>query len=97
MPQGNYYAYIVANPARTINIGVTNDLEQRVWQHRHHALGGFTARYGIARLVWFELFPHIDDALACEKRLKGWTRRRKIALIEERNPDWLDLSRDWPI
>ena len=93
----NYYVCIVASPSRTLYVGVTNDLERRVWQHRHKTLGGFTAKHNISRLVWFEWFTRIDDAIAAEKRIKGWGRAKKLALIEAENPKWWDLSRDWEI
>jgi putative endonuclease len=93
----NYYVHIVASPSRTLYVGVTNDLERRGWQHRHRMLGGFAARYDIARLVWFEWFTRIDDAIAAEKRIKGWSWDKKLALIEAENPHWWDLSRDWEI
>jgi len=91
----NYYVYIVASPSRTIYVGVTNDLERRIWQHRHKTLGGFTAKYDVNRLVWYEWHTRIDDALAREKQLKGWSRANKLALIETENPRWRDLGRDW--
>lgn len=94
---GDFFVYIVASPSRTIYVGVTNDLERRVWQHRTKALGGFTAKYGTSRLVWFEMYPRIDDAIAREKQIKGWSRDKKLALIESENPKWWDLSRDWEI
>ena len=93
----NCYVYIVASPSRTLYVGVTNDLERRIWQHRHKTFRGFAARYDISRLVWFEWFTRIDDAIAAEKRIKGWSREKKLALIEEQNPKWWDLSRDWEI
>ncbi len=93
----NYYVYIVASASRTLYIGVTNDLERRVWQHRHKVLGGFTAKYDVSRLVWFELHSQVDDAIAREKQIKGWSRGKKLALIEGENPKWWDLSRDWEI
>jgi putative endonuclease len=93
----NYYVYIVASPSRTLYVGVTNDLERRIWQHRHKALGGFTAKYDVSRLVWFEWFTQIEDAIAAEKRIKGWSRVKKVSLIEAENPTWWDLSRDWEI
>jgi putative endonuclease len=74
---------------------MTNDLEGRLWEHRSRETAGFTKRYHLNRLVWFEHFREVNDAIACEKSLKGWRRSRKIALIEETNPHWLDLSADW--
>jgi len=75
-----------------IYVGVTSDLEQRLLQHKAKALGGFTAKYDVDKLVWFEMFDRMDDAIACEKRIKRYRRDRKIDLIEASNPDWSDLS-----
>lgn len=90
-----FYVYIFASPSRTIYTGMTSNLEQRQWQHKATVFEGFTSRGGVDRLVWFEMFANVDDAIACERRLKGWRRDRKIALIEQRNPRWHDLSHDW--
>jgi putative endonuclease len=96
MPDHNYWVYILTNKHRTtLYIGMTNSLELRLWQHRWGEANGFTKRYHLNRLVWFERFREVKDAIACEKRLKGWLRRRKIALIEKTNPKWLELSEDW--
>ncbi|MBQ0752144.1 MAG: GIY-YIG nuclease family protein [Roseovarius sp.] len=89
------YVYIVTNkPRGTLYIGVTGDLRNRVWQHRRHILDGFTDRYNLERLVWFE--PHTKPTLAIqrEKSLKRWYRDWKIALIEQSNPQWRDLWQD---
>ena len=94
---GDFFVYIVASPSRTIYLGVTNNLERRVWEHRTKALGGFSAKYGTTRLVYFEMYPRIDDAIAREKQIKGWSRVKKLSLIEAENPKWWDLSRDWEI
>ena len=90
-----YVVYIVASPSRTIYIGMTSDLERRIWQHKTKALPGFTSKYGVSRLVWFEAFANVDDAIACARRLKGWKREKKLALIAEKNPKWYDLSHEW--
>ncbi len=90
-----YYAYIMASPSRTLYIGVTNDIERRVRQHKNGTFGGFTSHYRCYRLVWFQRFSWIDLAIAREKELKGWLRARKIALIEQENPTWIDLSEEW--
>jgi putative endonuclease len=87
-----YYVYVMANHSKTLYIGVTNDLHRRTYEHQHRLLGGFTARYKMGQLVYFEAFEHISDAIAREKQLKGWSRSKKISLIEARNPGWLDLS-----
>jgi putative endonuclease len=95
MHEGSYFAYIMASRSRTLYIGVTGDLRKRVFQHKWHEHGGFTARYNCDRLVWFERYQDVKNAIGREKELKGWKRSRKIALIESVNPAWIDLSRDW--
>ena len=90
-----YFVYIVASSSRTIYIGVTNNLERRLYEHKHKLFKGFTAKYGVDRLVFMEDFSSVYDAIAREKELKGWRRARKIALIEAENPKWHDLSHDW--
>lgn len=75
-------------------IGVTNDLGSRVGQHQEGGNPGFTRRYHLKRLVYFESYDRIADAIAREKQLKGWSRKKKIALIESLNPRWSDLSRE---
>ena len=76
-------------------MGVTNDLERRLYEHREKLVEGFTRRYNVTRLVYFEASDDISSAIAREKQLKGWLRARKVALIESVNPDWHDLSNDW--
>ena len=91
-----YYIYILASKRNgTLYIGVTNDLERRVAEHKLGEVPGFTQRYQLKCLVWFEHFRDIDAAIAYEKKLKGWLRSKKNALIEKDNPRWLDLSSDW--
>jgi len=87
--------YIVANAFHgTLYTGVTSNLVQRIHQHRQGTLGGFTARYGCKRLVWFETHATMESAITRERQLKNWTRAWKIALIEEANPTWRDLAED---
>jgi putative endonuclease len=93
--QHSYWTYIMASVSRVMYVGVTNDLERRVWEHRQKQVEGFTKRYKCTKLVWFEEFREIRDAIACEKRIKGLLRARKIALIEEGNQYWRDLSEGW--
>jgi putative endonuclease len=90
-----YYVYIMTNRSRTLYTGVPNDLERRVYEHKHKLNQGFTSKYNITKLVWYEAFPDIQQAIEGEKRIKGWLRVKKIALIEARNPNWEDLSRQW--
>jgi putative endonuclease len=90
-----YFVYILASPSRTLYIGVTNNLERRMYEHKHKFFPGFTAKYGINRLMHIETFAHINDATAREKELKAWRRAKNIALIEAKKPRWFDLSADW--
>ena len=89
------YVYIMANDARTTYIGVTSDLEGRVWEHRNGTVPGFTSRHGLKKLVYCETFEGPGDAIAREKQLKGWRRLKKLALINAQNPGWEDLSARW--
>ena len=93
MPE--YYVYIMTNKSRTLYTGVTNDLERRVYEHKHKLVPGFTSKYNITRLAWYESFANVEEAIESEKRIKGWRRSKKITLIESKNPDWEDLSRGW--
>ena len=87
-----FYVYIMTNRIYgTLYIGVTNDIARRVWEHKEGVVAGFTKRYGLKMLVYFEEFESISDAIRREKRLKQWNRAWKIALIEKQNPYWEDL------
>jgi len=84
--------YILASGRNcTLSTGVTSDLIARTWQHKEHVVIGFSARYGVDRLVWYELHGTMESAITREKRIKKWNRRWKIELIEARNPCWNDL------
>ena len=86
--------YILASHRNgTLYIGVTSDLVARVWQHRDHVVDGFTRKYGVSRLVWYEMHGTMEEAITHEKRMKRWSREWKIRLIEQINPYWNDL---WP-
>jgi putative endonuclease len=87
-----YHVYIMASASRVLYIGVTNDLLRRVRQHKERRISGFTARYRVTELVYFEAYSDIRSAIAREKHIKGWPRARKIALIETLNPHWQDLT-----
>jgi len=88
----NYWVYIVASGfAGTLYIGVTNDLIRRVHEHKSKVAEGFTKKHNVDRLVYFETFDDIENAIRREKRLKKWNRAWKIRLIEETNPNWADL------
>jgi len=91
----NYYVYVMTNAHRTTYIGVTNDLERRVWEHKNHLNEGFTKRYNCTKLVHLEEYASISDAIAREKQLKSWVRDKKLQLIGERNPRWNDLAWNW--
>jgi len=96
MRDHEYYVYILANTFHRLYTGVTNSLMVRVKQHKGAKNpSSFTARYGIDRLVYFERFQYIQDAIRRETEIKGWLRVKKIALIVEHNPTWRDLSEDW--
>jgi putative endonuclease len=91
MQSRRYYVYIMTNPSRTLYVGVTNDLERRVNQHKLRKIPGFTAKYNITELVYYEETGDVLEAIAREKTIKGWLRAKKIALIESVNPKWQDL------
>ena len=90
-----YYTYIMASRSHNFYIGMTSEIEVRVKKHKNGAYEGHSKRYNCTRLVYFVRYPLVGDAIAREKQLKGWTRVKKIALIEKRNPTWDDLSEDW--
>ena len=91
----NYYVYIMSNHARMLYTGVTNDLERRVFEHRSKLVPGFTKQFNLTRLVYFEVTGDVTVAIAREKEIKGWVRRKKVALICSANPGWEDLSLEW--
>ncbi|HEV2245027.1 MAG TPA: GIY-YIG nuclease family protein [Terriglobia bacterium] len=90
-----YYVYIMAGQYRSLYTGMTNDLERRVYEHKHKLAPGFTSKYNITRLVYIETFNHARDAIRREKQIKGWLRAKKVALIVSDNPSWRDLSEGW--
>ena len=88
----SYWVYILASaPRGTLYVGVTNDLIRRVHEHKTKVADGFTKKYDVDRLVYFEFFDHVEHAIHREKRLKKWPRAWKVALIEKDNPNWDDL------
>jgi|TARA_B100001971_G_C18153115_1_gene516978 putative endonuclease len=97
--KGNYYKYYVyllsSKKNGTLYIGVTNDLERRMFEHKNKLVSGFTAKYNVNKLMYFEDFQYVNDALKREKQLKNWNRQWKIDLIEKENKEWKDLSIDW--
>ncbi len=87
-----FYVYLMAADRNgTIYVGVTNDLIRRVWEHRSDVVKGFTKKYGVHRLVYFEVFDDARNAIQREKNIKHWPRKWKLALIEKKNPQWRDL------
>ena len=94
MPR-TFYVYILASLSRRLYTGVTTDLQRRLGEHRTGAIPGFTRKYRIHRLVYFENAPDARTALGREKEIKGWTREKRIQLIEEGNAGWLDLGAAW--
>jgi len=91
-----YYVYILTNKSnRVLYVGVTSDLQNRVLEHKLKIHKGFTARYGCNKLVYYEEYQWIQDAIAREKQLKAGSRQKKVDLIVAENPSWVDLSADW--
>jgi putative endonuclease len=89
---GAYFVYILASRSRTLYVGVTNDLERRIGEHREGLVPGFTSQYRVFRLVYFEAFTDVRSAIAREKEIKGWRREKKVWLIERHNRTWEDLA-----
>ena len=87
-----YYVYIIASVAKTLYVGVTRDLERRMNQHRMKAFPGFSSRYNVSRLVYYESTNDIREAIAREKQIKAWRRRKKTALVNAANPHWEELG-----
>jgi putative endonuclease len=91
-----FYVYVMQCASRrAIYIGMTNNLHKRVWQHKTHAFEGFTDDYNAVRLVYWESFDDVHNAIKREKQLKNWRREKKLHLIERFNPAWKDLAADW--
>ena len=90
-----YYVYILASRSRNLYTGVTNNLRRRVLQHREGLTEGFTKKYRIHRLVYFESFEDVRTAIRREKQIKGWRREKKVALINATNPTWDDWAAEW--
>jgi putative endonuclease len=92
MSKRSYYIYILTNRTGTLYVGVTNDLERRVLEHQSGLVDGFTKKYNVTTLIYYEDCGEVEDAIAREKEIKGWRRAKKLALIESLNPDWADLG-----
>jgi len=90
-----YYVYIMASRSLTLYTGVTGNLYARVLQHKASEIEGFTKKYHISRLVYYETFKYVNNAIAREKQIKAWTRAKRLALIKTMNPAWQDLAEGW--
>jgi len=90
-----YYVYIMTNRSKTLYTGVTNDIERRVYEHKQKLIDGFTKRYNLTMLVYYETTDDVRSAIGREKQIKGWLRSKKTTLIESVNPEWRDLSDGW--
>ena len=92
-----FFVYIMTNKSKTLYVGVTNNLQRRVYEHKIKMIRGFTSKYNITKVVYFEVFNDIESAIKREKQIKGWLRKKKIDLIESMNAEWNDLSEEWGI
>jgi putative endonuclease len=95
MNERTSWVYLMTNRSGTLYVGMTNDLMRRVAEHRQGQIPGFTARYKITQLIHAESCSSVVEAIAREKEIKGWRREKKLTLIAESNPDWLDLAGEW--
>lgn len=90
-----YYVYIMTNRSGTLYTGVTNNPERRVYEHKNKLTNGFTKKYNMTQVVYYEATDDVQSAISREKQIKGWLRSKKVALIESLNPEWKDLSAEW--
>jgi len=90
-----YYVYIMASQSGTLYIGMTNDIQTRVYPHKNHMIPGFTDKYNVDQLVYVETTSDPVSAIRREKQLKKWGREKKVVLVDSQNPDWKDLSEGW--
>jgi putative endonuclease len=95
MPPARFFVYILSSKSRVLYTGVTRDLIRRLYQHRLGLVPGFTSRYHVTSLVYFEETPSARAAFERERQIKGWSREKKVQLIESSNAGWLDLAADW--
>ena len=96
-PVKQYFVYIATNHRKTVlYTGVTNNLERRIYEHKNKLIEGFSSKYNVDTLIWCEAFTTPHDAITAEKRIKGWTRVKKLELIRKTNPDWKDLELNMP-
>lgn len=87
-----YYIYILSSFSKVLYIGMTNNIERRMYEHKNKLIPGFSSRYNCNRLVYFEEYREVNEAIAREKQLKKWNRNKKMHIIETLNPEWIDLS-----
>ena len=85
----------MTNKSGTLYVGLTNNIKKRIYEHKNKLIEGFTKKYNIDSLLYFETFRDINSAIAREKTIKGWLRKKKLELIRDSNPDWKDISEDW--
>ena len=90
-----YYVYIMSSYQGTLYIGMTNDLYRRAYEHRHKLVPGFTQKYNVSKLVYYEETSSVQSAITREKQIKGWRRNRKAVLVASSNPHWVDLAENW--
>jgi len=90
-----FWVYIIVSRTGTLYIGVTGYLTRRIHQHKIESIEGFTQKYKVHRLVYYETYDHVLTAISREKQLKGWRRQKKVALVEKANPRWQDLAEQW--
>ena len=90
-----YLVYILTNGTRRLYVGVTGDLERRIYEHREKLVAGFASRYNLTWLAYYEVTSNVESAITREKEIKGWRREKKLALVESMNPEWRDLSLEW--
>ena len=91
-----YYLYIITNKkGGVLYIGVSNDLERRIFEHKNKLVEGFSSKYNLDKLVYFEVYQYVSDAIKREKNMKKWKREWKVKLIIDENSDWNDLAEDW--
>ncbi len=90
-----FYVYIMASKSGTLYIGLTSNIKKRIYEHKNHSIPGFTDKYDIDRLLFFEVIKDSATAINRERQLKAWSREKKVKLIDSLNPEWNDLSQDW--
>ena len=95
MDEKSFYVYIMASESKVIYTGMTNNLFRRVYEHKMKLFKGFSKKYNTYKLVWYDETDDVTAAIEFEKQIKGWLRKKNVALIEEENPNWHDLAEEW--